>query len=98
MLLTCLTFTTRRIPETIPLSATPKKIADAEMSEVEEEAEEDGERDTAKVENRPPAPGLGHDSGIPHPAVDGVRTLLHPLEAAQRSRTTTPIGRPVCIF
>lgn len=67
------------------------------MSEVEEEAEEDGGHDAAEVENEPPAPGLDHDSGMSHPAVDGARTLLHPLEAAQRSRTTTPIGRAVCI-
>ena len=66
---------------------------------MEEEAEEDGGRDVAEVENEPraPAPGLDHDSGMPQPAVDGARTLLHPLEAAQRSRTTTPIGRAVCI-
>jgi len=92
-----LNFITRRIPETIPLSATPKKIADAELSEVEEEAVENGGRDEAEEENEPPAPSLDHDSGMPHPAVDGARTLLHPLEAAQRSRTTTPIARAVCI-
>lgn len=87
-----------RIPETIPFSATPKQIADAELPEVEEEAEEDSRRDAADVENGLPAPGLDHDGGKPHPVVDGARTLLHPLEAAQRSRTTTPIGRAVCIF
>lgn len=65
---------------------------------MEEEAEEDSRRDAADVENGLPAPGLDHDGGKPHPAVDGARTLLHPLEAAQRSRTTTPIGRAVCIF
>ena len=98
MLSSCLNFISRRIHETIPFSATPKQIADAELSEEEEEAEEDGRRDAAEVENGPPAPLLGHESGMQHPAVDGARTLLHPLEAAQRSRTTTPIGRPVCIF
>ena len=82
----------------MPFSATPKPIADAELSEVEEEAEEDDGRDAADEGNEPPAPGLGHDNGMPHPAVDAARTLLHPLEAAQRSRTTTPIGRAVCIF
>lgn len=98
MLLSCLNFITDRIPETIPFSATPKQIADAELSVVEEQAEEDGKRDAAEMENAHPVPGLDHDSGRPHPAVNGARTLLHPLEAAQRSRTTTPIGRAVCIF
>ena len=92
-----LNFITRRIPETIPFSAAPKKIADAELLEVEEKAEENVGRDEAEEESEPPAPGLDHDSGMPHPEVDGARTLLHPLEAAQRSRTTTPITRAVCI-
>ncbi|XP_078349546.1 uncharacterized protein LOC144634467 [Oculina patagonica] len=47
----------------------------------------------AEGEDGHPAPGLGSESDIPHPAVSEARTLLHPLEAAQRSRTTTPIGR-----
>lgn len=97
MLPSCLNFISRRIPETIPFSATPKQIVDAELSEEEEEAE-DGGRDAAEVENGPSAPLPGHESGMPHPTVDAARTLLHPLEAAQRSRTTTPIGRAVCIF
>ena len=97
MLPSCLNFISRRIPETIPFSATPKQIADAELSEEEEEAE-DGGHDAAEVENGPPGPLPDHENGMPHPTVDAARTLLHPLEAAQRSRTTTPIGRAVCIF
>ncbi|KAL9965793.1 hypothetical protein ACROYT_G029640 [Oculina patagonica] len=81
-----------RIPDSIPFSAAPEPIAEVELSEEEEEAE-DGRPDMAEGEDGHPAPGLGSESDIPHPAVSEARTLLHPLEAAQRSRTTTPIGR-----
>lgn len=86
-----------RIPDTIPFSAVPEPIAEVELSEEEEEAENGG-ADAAEVEDGHPAPDLGRESDMPHPAVSEARTLLHPLEAAQRSRTTTPIGRTVCVF
>lgn len=68
-----------------------------ELSEEEEEAE-DGRPEAAEGQSGHPTSRLGPERDILHPAVSEERTLLHPLEAAQRSRTTTPIGRAVCFF
>ena len=103
----------KRVPDTIPFSASPESLAEAELSE--EEVEDGGHETPGKAE-RPrlhEAPDIPirrrledrhtvalpeHEIDAPHPAVSSPRTLLHPLEAAQRSRTTTPSGSAVCIF
>lgn len=81
----------KRVPETIPFSTSPESLAEAELSG--EEA--DGRDHAVDAADEPrPEPFV---SEAPHPPMDGIRTLLHPLEAAQRSRTTTPSERAVCI-
>ena len=96
LLRSCSYFICGRIPDTIPFSAASEPIAEAELPDEEEEAE--GSRPfVAEVENGHPTHGLEHERDIPHPVVSEARTLLHPLEAAQRSRTTTPIGKTVCL-
>lgn len=47
------------------------------------------------METRQPMPGMEHEIDRVNPPASGARTLLHPLEAAQRSRTTTPMVRGV---
>ena len=85
----------KRVPETIPFSTSPESLAEAELSG--EEA--DGSEHAVDAADEPrPEDMLGPVvSDAPHPPMDGIRTLLHPLEAAQRSRTTTPSERAVCI-
>lgn len=85
----------KRVPETIPFSTSPESLAEAELSG--EEA--DGREHAVDAADEPrPEDMLGPVvSDAPHPPMDGIRTLLHPLEAAQRSRTTTPSERAVCI-
>lgn len=81
------------MPDSIPFSASPESLAEAELSD--EEAE-DGSHEVPGVADRPRldnrrTPGVPeHGVDLPLPAVSSSRTLLHPLEAAQRSRTTTP--------
>ena len=82
----------KRVPETIPFSTSPESLAEAELS-----GEGTDGRDHAVDEPRPEDSHEPFVSEAPHPPVDGIRTLLHPLEAAQRSRTTTPSERAVCI-
>ncbi|PFX25843.1 uncharacterized protein LOC111329743 isoform X2 [Stylophora pistillata] len=77
-----------RIPDTIPFSTTPEQFPEAEFSG-EEEATETGKFDEAEMETGQPRPEIGHELDRVNPPASGARTLLHPLEAAQRSRTTT---------
>lgn len=85
----------RRIPDTIPFPAAPEQIAEAEFSGGEEEEAEPGRTDATEMETRQPMPGMEHEIDRVNPPASGARTLLHPLEAAQRSRTTTPMVRGV---
>ena len=85
----------KRVPETIPFSTSPESLAEAELSG--EEA--DGRDHAVDAADEPRSEGTHRPvvSETPHPPMDGIRTLLHPLEVAQRSRTTTPSERAVCI-
>ena len=85
----------KRVPETIPFSTSPESLAEAELSGEEADGREHAV--DAGDEPRPEGTHRPVDSEAPHPPTDSIRTLLHPLEAAQRSRTTTSSERAVCI-